>query len=490
MPGRLKGPAARVFVALLPRAERDEALADLSVEYARRVRRRGRFRAQWWLWRQTFGSLPALVRRSWWRGWTGFEPRANATQSGGPVFESWIVDLRYSLRRLASRRTYAALAILTLALGAGGTAAIFSVARTMLLDPLPMTREGEIGVFWFDGSWTEEEFLHFRPNFPGFQRVAAYRPQDATLEIPGTAMRQVPGISTSAELFEVLGAKAFIGRTFQTGEDLPGPEAFVVISHGLWQELGGETSIIGRPLRLAGVNRTVVGVMPPGFWFPRPDVRVWMARQLSPERRSGQYTLIGRVEPGRSVVAMQDPMNLLGAALRQRFTYPPDWDKTKAPGVTPVREFLVGDVRPSVVATFAAMLLILLIACVNVAALMLGQVGGRAGELAIRLALGAAGRRVVQQMTIESLVLGGVAGALGAALAASGFAVLVRALPLGPLADNARLDWALFVAAIATAMLAAGLVAPNRVSKPAAVAPWPISHSSGWRAIPPEAVPV
>ena len=232
-----------------------------------------------------------------------------------------------------------------------------------------------------------------------------------------------------------------------------------MISYGLWQELGGDQNILGTPLRLAGVNRTVVGVMPRDFWFPSPAIRVWMARQLSPERRSGQYTLIGRVEDGRDVTQMQEPMKALGGALAQRFTYPPDWDKTKAPAITPVREFLVGDVKPSVVATVAAMTLILLIACVNVAALMLGQVSGRAPELAVRLSLGAGRRRVVQQLAIESLLIGLAAGTTGAILAASGFSVLVRALPLGALADRAQLDWTIFSAAIITAVLAAASIA-------------------------------
>ena len=458
-PPRLNGPAVRLLRSLLPDAERDETLADLSAEFADRLRRSGRARAQLWLWKQTIGSVPALLRRGWWRGWTGFEPRASAMHPGGPVFENWIVDGRYSLRRLASRPGYTALAVLTLALGTGGTAAIYSVARTLLLDPLPIARESQVGVFWFNGSWTEEEFLHFRPTFPGMQRVAAYRPQDATLEIPGEPMRQVPGLSTSAELFDVLGAKPFLGRTFQAGEDRPGPEAFAVISYGLWQELGADHGIIGRPLRLAGVSRTVVGVMPRDFWFPSPAVRVWMARQLSPERRSGQYTLIGRVDDGRDVRQVQEPMQVLGAALAQRFTYPPDWDKTKAPAITPVRDFLIGDLRPSVVATVAAMMLILLIACVNVAALMLGQTSGRAAELAVRRSLGAGRGRVIQQLAIESLLIGLAAGAIGAVLAASGFGVLVRALPLGALAERATLDWAVFGAAIATAAIAAAAIA-------------------------------
>ena len=139
---------------------------------------------------------------------------------------------------------------------------------------------------------------------------------------------------------------------------------------------------------------------------------------------------------------MQGPLGAIVASLRGRFQYPPQWDKTKAPAITPVREYLVGDVRPGLVATFAAMTLILLIACVNVAALMLGQVGSRATEMAVRSALGAGRHRLTQQLVIESLLVGALAGVTGALLAAAAFGFLVQSLPLGALAEtaHARLD--------------------------------------------------
>src|SRR5918995_567187 len=215
VPAALRGPAARLFRSLLPYAERDEVLGDLAGEYADRASRYGRTAARLWLWRQVLGSVPALVRRSWWRGWTGFEPRASRMHSGGPMLESWIIDARYSARRLASRPTYTLLAVLTLALGAGGTAAVFSIVRGLLLDPLPIAREEQVGVFWFDGSWNEREITALRPNFPGFQRVGGWKPGDATLQIPGESLRMVRGVTVSAELFDVLGARASLGRTFQ-----------------------------------------------------------------------------------------------------------------------------------------------------------------------------------------------------------------------------------------------------------------------------------
>ncbi len=456
--GRLPRWAAALFRSFVPFAARDEVLADLAAEHAERARAEGRLAARIWLWRQLLGSLPALVRRSWWRGWTGFEPRASRMQPGGSFMESWIVDLRYSARRLASRPAYLLLAVLTLGLGAGGSAALWSVVRTLLLQPLPVAREAELGVLWSPGDWTEEEFLYLRPQFPGFSRMAAMTTQDATLELPGQPLRMVHGTLATAELFDVLGAAPALGRTFAPGDDLEGAEPVAVLSYGLWQELGGDPSIVGRRLLMGGRPRTVVGVMPRGFWFPSPTTRIWTAVPLSSEHRSGNYALVGRVAKGASVEHLEGPLRALASTLGARFKYPTDWDKTRSPSVTPLREFLVGKLRPSLLATSAAMVLILVMACVNVAALMLGQVGGRSTELAVRTALGAGRRRLLQQLTIESLLIGALAGAAGAGIAAAGFELLVGSLPLGDLAQAAHLDWTLFWAAIVVALLAAAAI--------------------------------
>ena len=456
---RLPVVVSALFRVLTPIAERDELLADLQAEYAWRAGKFGRAAAHGWAWRQAIGSLPFLVRRGWWRGMTGFEPHANRMRPGGPMFESWIMDVRYAGRRLLSRPTYALLAILTLALGAGGTAAVFSIARTILLDPLPIAREEQVGVFWMPVSWTEEEFLHFRPNFPGFKQVAAYRPNDVTLELPGSPMKLTPGVSVSAEFFDVLGASPLLGRTFQAAEDTVGPPPSVVLSHSLWQELGSDPEIVGKQLRIGGIARTVIGVMPRGFWFPSPQTRIWAAAQLRPENRSGIYTLVGRLADGASMDNMHVPVRALADALGERFSYASAWDKTKAPAITPAREFFVGKLRPSLEATFAAVIVILVMACGNVAALMLGQVDARATEMAVRAALGANRQRQLQQLIIEALLVGALAGATGAALAAAGFELLVTSLPLGALADNARLDWTVFWAAMLAALAAAAIVA-------------------------------
>jgi putative ABC transport system permease protein len=204
----------------------------------------------------------------------------------------------------------------------------------------------------------------------------------------------------------------------------------------------------------------VIGVMPRGFWFPIPLTRIWSAAQMTPQNRSGRYTLVGRVAEGASLDRMGPHLEALTALLNAQFQYPsPQWDKRKNPSVQSAREFFVGDVRPSLVATLAAMGVILLIACANVASLMLGQVDARATELAVRSALGANRQRLVQQLVLESIVVGLIAGVLGAGLATIAFEVLVGSLPLGALAETARLDWTVFWASMLSALVAALLVA-------------------------------
>ena len=203
--------AAWLIRACMPYAERDEVVSDLAAEHAERVRERGRVAAGVWLWRQVAGSIPALVRRVLWRGRTGFEPAASYLRPGGPVVEHWIVDTRYSIRRLSSRPAYAVMAVLTLALGSAGLAATYSVIDATLLQPLPVADESRVGVFWSDGSWTEQEFLFLRNGVPGIARLAAYRPSDATLERPGEPLRLVPGLAATSELFDVLGGERNLG---------------------------------------------------------------------------------------------------------------------------------------------------------------------------------------------------------------------------------------------------------------------------------------
>jgi predicted permease len=375
------------------------------------------------------------------------------------VVKNFTTDARYAVRRLYARPTYTMIAVLTLALGIGGTAAVFGIARPVLFDPLPFANANEVGTFWMPGWWTEEEFLYLRGRIPGFQLVGAHRPGDVTMRTGDGPARLLPGLTTSGELFDVLGARAMIGRTMRPADDVRGAEPVAVLSYGLWQELGGSPSVIGTRITLDDVPRTIVGVMPRGFWFPDPAVRIWLPKALDPQGRNGSYAFVGRAATGVDIRHMDTQLKQLTAMLGERFQYSVKGDKTKNAFVKPIREELLGSIRPALVATFVAMGLILLIACTNVAALMLGQVEGRASELAVRAALGATRGRLTQQLVIEALLVGVLAAASGAALATIGFRLLAQSLPLGAWSENAAFDWTMFAMAITIALVAVLLIA-------------------------------
>ena len=215
---RLPVVVSALFRVLTPIAERDELLADLQAQYAWRAGKFGRAAAHGWAWRQAIGSLPFLVRRGWWRGMTGFEPHANRMRPGGPMFESWIMDVRYAGRLLSSRlHAYALLAILTLALRAGGTAVVFSIARTILLDPYLLDRARGTGRRLRHAGFVDGGGVPALPaELPRFQAGRRHRPNDVTLEWPGSPMKLTPGVSVSAEFFDVLG-RVSLARTDLSG---------------------------------------------------------------------------------------------------------------------------------------------------------------------------------------------------------------------------------------------------------------------------------
>ncbi|MEP6763938.1 MAG: ABC transporter permease [Gemmatimonadaceae bacterium] len=443
---------------LLPRAEREEVLSDVRAEYATMAKNLGVAQANSWLWQQAVGSAPSLMKWSSWRSISGFEPRANNYSPGGPMLKNVFADIRYAARRLLARPSYSLLAIVTLALGIGGTAAVYGVARPLMFDALPFANEKDVVTFSFSGSWTEQEFAYLRGKIPGYRLAGTYRPNDVTLREGDAPARMLPSISMSSELFDVLGARPMLGNNLKAGDDAVGADPVAILSYGLWRELGANPSIVGTRITLDGQPRTVVGVMPRGFWYPTPRVRVWLPQPINPEGQNGSYTLVARIAPGEDINNMTARSHQLEKILKERFTYSHDWDKTVNLQAQPVREYLLGDLRPAIAATFVAMGLILLIACTNVAALMLGQVEGRASELAVRAALGASRRRLTQPLIVEALLIGVVAGTVGALLAAAGFGTLVRALPLGAWSESASFDWTLFVAAMLFSMVAMLLV--------------------------------
>ena len=462
MAGEQKRGLPRVAWALLrsqlPHAARAEVREDLEREYGERVAARGRLRARAWLWRQALGSVVPLGGRSAARGASGWESPSERLTGGGPWLEGWIRDVRFAGRRLKRRPGYTALAVATLALGVGGGAAVYGIVRDQLVDPLPYESEERVVLWWAPFWWSEAEFRHIRGDAPGFESLAAYTAVEATLRGDDGSTRIVPGISTSAGLFEVLGVSPRLGPGFRPGDDEPGAEPKVVLSHGFWRELGGDPDVVGTRIRLAGRDRTVVGVMPAGFWFPSPEARAWLSTPLRPTSNAGNYAIVGRLAPGRTLATMSGPLARITSSLGETFEYTQSWDATRDPVLTPIRSHLVASARPALLAALAAIAVILVMASANVAALMLGQLGGRTGELAVRTAHGAGRGRLTQQVVAEALLVGLLAGGAGALVAGLGFRSLGEALPLAAMGGGLAPDWTVFGAALGIGVAASLVV--------------------------------
>lgn len=378
-------------------------------------------------------------------------------------------DLRFASRQLLKHPAFSLLAALTLALGIGGTVALLSVVDGLMLRPMPVHDGDRVMVFWRDYGWRGVEFDFARERVPAFQDLAAYSNDAVTLRTEaGSSL--VPSTVSSAELFDVLGAKPFLGRTFRPGEDRPGAEPVIVLSYGLWQQaFGGDRDIVGRRVEVGGRPTTVIGVMPRGFYFPTPEFRAWVPLDLDPATQSyqgnGWLVLLGRLRPGVADREVHENLTSLATALGERWDYPAAFDKTRNPHVTPLRQYVMGDVRPAVLLLLGAVSLVLLMACANVASLILTRTADRTGEMSVRAALGAGRIRLARQVLTESVLLGLVAGVAGMGLAAALFDVLVASLPLqNGLADTLSLHWTTLLAALGLAVLTGCLVslAPMR----------------------------
>lgn len=367
-------------------------------------------------------------------------------------------DARLALRQFARRPGFTLLAVATLALGVGATVALFSVVRGLLIRPLPYAHEEQLQAFWAPYDWTGVEFDFLKERLRAFESIAAHSSEGRTLSTSGGSILVVSSL-VSAELFDVLGARPLLGRTFTKGEDRPGAEPAVVLSWGIWQqEFGGETAILGKRIVLGGVSNTVIGVMPRGFYFPSPEYRVWQTLPLDPA--SGQYqnngwlALVGRAHAGTTAGQLADEAHAFARALGGRFTYPAAWDRTKDPFVIPLRQEMLGNVKPALLLLLGAVTLLLLMACVNAAALILARTTDRTSEIVLRTALGAGRGRLARQILVESITLSLVAGTAGALLAVGMFKALVASLPLqNGFGAAVSMDWVTFAAAFGLAML-------------------------------------
>lgn len=356
--------------------------------------------------------------------------------------ESWGVtplldlggDVRFAARQLLKNPAFTALAVLTLALGIGGTVALTSVVYGIMLRPLPVADEAEVVTWWQPYNWRGAEFDHVRGVTRAYSGLAAYSNDAYTLRTDVGGVMILATVA-SAELFDVLDVRPLLGRAFQAGDDRPGAEPVIVLGHALWsQHFGSDPAILGRRLDVGGTVRTVVGVMPEEFYFPTPDSDAFVPLDLDPATPgyagNGWLIILGRTLPGLTEAQLNDDLQRIAVALDEEYDYPAAWDKTRNPGVVPLREYLFGEVRPALLLLLGAVGMVLLMACVNVTALLLTRTVDRTREMAVRATMGAGRARLARQLLTESLLLGLVAGLVGVGLAVALFDVLVASLPL------------------------------------------------------------
>ena len=380
------------------------------------------------------------------------------------MFAHVLRDIRYALRHLIKAPAFTVVAVATLALGIGATTAIFSVVNGVLLQPLPypqpdrLVRVHEVVPQYGLFSVAPANFLDWRQQNQVFERIAAYSPTSATL-VREEGPERIQGDLVSWDLFQTLGAAPALGSSFTAGQDKPGANDVVVISDAMWrQEFGADPGLVGRALNLNGAPVTVIGVMPAGFYFPTRTAQFWRPIAINPANatRGGHFLgVVARMKPDVTVQRADAEMKSIAERLAREY---PDNSAGESARVVRLQDQIVGAIRPALLTLFAAVGLVVLIACANVANLLIVRAAAREKEIAIRAALGANRRRLFAQVIAESLVLAIAGGALGLGIAYVGLPAILR-LSAGsiPRAADVAIDRHVLLFA-AAASIATGLL--------------------------------
>ena len=354
------------------------------------------------------------------------------------MLSSCMGDLRYAVRTLARNPGFAAISILALALGIGANSAIFTVVNSVLLRPLPLgspdrlvrVRERNLKAGFPVFSLSPGNYLDFRDHNHSFTAFAAFAHSGANLSTQGAEPERLTGSQVTTDFFTVLGRQPFLGRDFTPQEGQLGNQHVAILSYGLWQRrFGGSRGVLGKSVDLSGELYTVIGILPADFDFPaRAEIWTPLAMNLQGwQQRGGHYLQgVARLRPGATLASAQADLN--GIAARAAAAYPDSntgWDTT----LLTLQESITGNVRPTMLTIAAAVGFVLLIACVNVANLLLSRSSIRRREIGIRSSLGAGRARLVRQFLTESVLLASLGAACGIALAWAGARTLVRLNP-------------------------------------------------------------
>jgi predicted permease len=374
-------------------------------------------------------------------------------------------DLRYSIRMLVKSPGFAAIAVLTLALGISANTALFTVVNGVLLNPLPYPHSEQLVAVYASTSGVEQgpatylNFLDWQRQTQTLSSLAMYRNQDYNLTGASEAER-LSGYMISADFFSTLGIKPILGRTFLSGDDQPGAAPVMILGGGLWKrKFGSSPDVIGKSLILNGTSYSVVGVIPAGFTFYGQDRDVytpigqWKDPSFRDRRISVSARVIGRLKPGVTLAQASADMDVVARNLAAAFPV-----ANKQAGITLVsmKQDIVGNVQPILLVLLAAVGFLLLIACANVANLLLARSLGRSREFAVRAALGAGQMRLLRQLLTESILLSGLGGALGFLLAFYGTRTLLTVLPgTLPRTGEISLDARVLLFTMAVSLLAA-----------------------------------
>ncbi len=375
-------------------------------------------------------------------------------------------DIRFALRILRRTPGYTLLAALVVAVGIGSTASIFSVLKTVVLEPLPYPSTDRLITVWLDNriqGWPEDitsfpNYADWRDRNQVFEQLAAYRTRSYNLTGDGEPRRVRAGAVTH-DFFQTMGVQPLYGRDFKPEEDVDGAEAVVILGHSFWQSAwGGDPAAVGQKITLQGEVCQIVGVAPPELNFPA-DVEVWHPLAPSEGLRNARGALwlpvIGRLKPGVTLTRAQAEMSRIAANLEQEY---PDTNEGYGINLKPLHDHVVGEARPGLWLMMAAVGLLLVIACANAAGLALVRAVGRRRELTIRTALGASRARVIRQLLAESVLLALAGGVLGIVLAHAALAALLGLAPELPRLSQVSIDWVVLLAAVGVAVLSGVLI--------------------------------